>query len=147
MHDVENLSIKLIGISQNTQCLMIMVKASERTFIDGLSSPLTSCLSHLTRMHIVNIYSLIRLVHVSGYVFDLILFSSFIQQVRSGSILTSLPSITVKQINNNDKSQKLTRCVTIGSVYGVSQMTTDFSIFDLLAWCNQPEIHILPKNY
>ena len=108
----------LIGISQkHTQCLMIMVKASERTFIDGLSSSLTSCLSHLTRMHIVHIYSLICLVDVCGYIFGLILFSSFILHVRSGNILTSLPTITVKQINNNDKSQKLTRCVTIGSVY------------------------------
>ena len=26
-------------------------------------------------------------------------------------------------------------------------MTTDFSVFYLLAWCNQPETHIRPKNY
>ena len=96
---------------------MIMIKASERTFIDGLSSSLTSCLFHLTRLHIVHIYSLICLVDVCGYIFSLILFSSFIQHVCSGSILMSLPTITVKQINNNDKNQKLTRCTTIGSVY------------------------------
>ena len=47
----------------------------------------------------------------------LILFSSFIQHVRSWCILTSLPTISVKQINNNGKNQKLTRCVTTGSVY------------------------------
>ena len=29
----------------------------------------------------------------------------------------SLPTISVKQINKNDKNQKLTRCVTIESVY------------------------------
>ena len=123
-----------------------MIKASEREIIDGLSSSLISCLSHLTRLHIVHIYSLICLVDVCGYIFGLILFSSFIQHVRSWSILTSLPTISVKQINNNGKNQKLTRCITTGSVYGVSQMTTDFSIFDLLAWCNQPETHKSPQK-
>ena len=108
----------LIGISQkHTQCLMIMIKASEREIIDGLSSSLTSCLFHLTRLHILHIYSLICLVDVCGYIFGLILFSSFIQHVRSWCILTSLPTISVKQINNNGKNQKLTRCVTTGSVY------------------------------
>ena len=96
---------------------MIMFKTSEREIIDGLSSSLTSCLSHLTRLHIVHIYSLICLVYVCGYIFGLILFCSFIQHVHSGCIFLSLPTITVKQINNNGKNQKLTRCTIIGSVY------------------------------
>ena len=75
---------------------MIMIKASEREFIDGLSSSLTSCRSHLARMHVVHIYSLICLVDVCGYIFDLILISIFIQHVVSGCILTSLPTISVK---------------------------------------------------
>ena len=120
---------------------MIMVKASKRKIIDGLSSSLTSCLSHLTRLHIVHIYSLICLIDVCGYIFGLILFSSFIQHVRSGSILMALPTISVKQINNNDKNQKLTRynyreCIFV--IVGVSQTTTHCSILDLLARCNQP---------
>ena len=75
---------------------MTMVNVSERTFIDSLSSTHTSCISHLTKLHVVHIYSLIHLVHVCGYIFGLIMFSSFIQHVRSGCILMSLPTKTNK---------------------------------------------------
>ena len=131
-----------------------MIKASEREIIDGLSIPLTSCLFHLTRMHIVHIYSLICLVDVCGYIFGIILFSSFIQHVRSGCILTSLLTISVKQINNNGKNQKLTRCVITGSIdllYLESHKRQLISVF-LICWHGvinpeSLETYIPPKNY